>query len=220
MNLFERCYVGAMQDVSRTASSRLLRIIFDEGIHHLMSQLERALNELERAYPSFTEQSLKYATTGPETARKMARRALHDCADDTVQELDYSGGDSPALDSDAIFTVRLFWHCGAVMEEALIHEDSNSDVAHALSILNLEGDPALSEHDWYWRGLSALAITDLWIHEGSTRENADFIEFAGKHRDIGSVIDTAVLRGSLNVGLLESVLSQSTKTPALRSGTL
>lgn len=213
-------YLRSMQDTSGSPISRLQGIIFDSGATHLMSQLQRALDGLETAYPSFIEQSLQYATTGPEEARRMARRALADCADDTVHMLDYSGDDSFEPDSDAVFLVRLHWHCGAVMAEAGVPQEDHADVSHALSILSLGEDPSLFEHEWYWRGLSALAITDLWVHEGSVEDNADFIRFAGVHPDIGAVIDTAKERRSLNVGLLETVLSQSAKTPALRSGSL
>lgn len=210
-----------MSDPSTITTEQLLELVYGDNYSYLPSQLERALNTLLAVNQQLVSTAHRLLTSGPDVARDMVRSHLSDCIDDAVYMLDYQGGEEFEPDPDTAFELRQFWTCGTVIHETrMTSKSQREDATHALTALGIGDSRELFEHEWYWRGVAALAITEIWINEGSINNEINFIEYAGKHSDIGAVIAISKDRFSTSVRMIDSVLSQSVQTPALRSGSL
>lgn len=86
----------------------------------------------------------------------------------------------------------------------------------------IETHPKRESDTDYWRGMMALYFTDP-DYDLSDEEQAEidpFIDFAGKHEDIGLVIRLAVERKTRNVSTLRGIIDQGSDAPAIRDGVL
>lgn len=210
-----------MSDPSTITAVQLLNLVYGDNSSYLPSQLERGLSALTALNQELLPTAQRLLTTGPDVARSMVRSHLSDCIDDAVYMLDYHGGEEFEPDPDTVFQLRQFWSCGTVIHEiGMTSKSQREDASLGLTTLGLGESRELFEHEWYWRGVAALAITEMWINEGSINHELDFIEYAGKHRDIGAVIIVCKDRLSTNIRMINAVLSQSAHTPMLRSGSL
>lgn len=84
-----------------------------------------------------------------------------------------------------------------------------------------------ASNDYYWRGLAATAIVgdgmpsfteNDWVKMDVTVPG--FIEWAGNHEDITTVIDVARERDSFDRDLLEGIIAERGEKTALSSGVL
>jgi hypothetical protein len=88
-----------------------------------------------------------------------------------------------------------------------------------------DNQPDYSKDTDYWRGMALLRMIYVEIEYGfENQQERDaahrFIEWAGRHNDPRVVADTAIARRTLDVGTLESVMSQAAAVPALGDGAL
>lgn len=136
-------------------------------------------------------------------------------------------------------TLHQAWNCGNVMEESGFTEDTGipgrmkniarQELKRELPKLNLE-----TTDDSLWRGVAAFTIVDQYddSKESMTpkqksavkivfyREAKKFIDYAGKHKDIGLVIRTAKKHGTIVVNDLKDILARGDVAPAMRDGVL
>lgn len=116
--------------------------------------------------------------------------------------------------------IRLAWIVGNVMDDAGIPRDELSSIAYTAVMLGY-GDPDdLTAEEWFLRGRAALSATELWVHEGDVEDKKDFIEYAGKHWDIGAVIRTAKERSTTDVNVLTAIVDHSGVHVPLQRGAL
>jgi hypothetical protein len=124
------------------------------------------------------------------------------------------------------------WNAANVIDETgsnVIIRDIISGMdklAILLKSVNPDCDDAAST-DRYWRGLAAIAVSrDGLPHlteKGWVKLDVavpGFIEWAGNHEDIATVIDVARERDSFDRGLLEGILVEQGDKTALSSGVL
>ena len=102
-------------------------------------------------------------------------------------------------------------------------EDTFTEINN-MSIVYYEMDPKTAGYpltDEYWRGRAAVALTGIYPDGRERRDLTPFISWAGEHKDIARVIDTAKERNTINIEVLAGVLEQqrSISSP-LTQGTL
>lgn len=91
---------------------------------------------------------------------------------------------------------------------------------NALMVDAGHGDEKSPTSTEYWRGISALALANE-LEKGSMDEWREFVEHAGTHDDLKSLVNTAKERGTVNVESLRSIMEQAAHTTgSLRDGIL
>lgn len=199
--------------------SQLFELLYPSGMPYPMSHINGILNRLCTSNNNLVLTAIKLLQKGSLTGRELARRSLADSIDDTIYELQYNDGDHYQPDTGVTSRMHQAWSCGNVIEEASIPDEDREDLGLIFSILRGSYNNP-NDAEWYWRGVAALAFTDLWINEEALDRDFDFIEFAGTHDDIALVISTAKERHTLNCKLLQAVISQSSGNRPLCSGSL
>lgn len=177
--------------------------------------------------------------TGSATAREMVAARLRDVFSDMVEARSHQETDEywryrcehawhPRLSRD----LRGKWNVGNVIEEIGSDPDRNelaSSVAQSAHNLSSSEYPMTINPDTneYWRGLAALSLSKVFYkadkalraraqakarydYDGTINE---FVEWAGAHEDIATLIETAKKRRTISVLRLQGVVEES-KTPA------
>lgn len=89
-----------------------------------------------------------------------------------------------------------------------------------------EMDPVFTEYpkdEWYWRGVTAVAMSRYREGEQVTANRDDikeFIEWSGKHEDITRVIEMASERGTIHTETIRSLMELQDPSSPVREGIL
>lgn len=226
---------------------QLIELIYP-GITHDADDAEtiaRELGVIREVSPDASRLAEDLILTGTPTAASLIRKQL----DSRVSSITYSRksyGDRNNWETTLKATasleptrLRRFWNCGNVMEESGFTSDTGvpgrmSNVVDQEFRRELPKFDSDSTDDKLWRGVAAFTIVDLFCRpkdELSDKENAavkrefyreakKFIDYAGKHKDIGLVIRTARERETLVVSELKDIINQGNSVPAMRDGAL
>lgn len=138
---------------------------------------------------------------------------------------------------DARELVRV-WNCGNVMEESGFTDDMGVP-GRLRNVVDQEFRRELPKLDFenltdrFWRGAAAFTILDKEYATAGLddkekaaskrdfyRESKKFIDYAGKHKDIGLVIRTAKERDTLVVSELKEIIDRGNTAPSMRDGVL
>lgn len=189
---------------------------------------------------------MQLLTSGTETAHKIIRQKITS----TLGSLAYSSNLEPDSSKwewskeaicDRLNPTRLrqMWNCGNVIEESgdekaiVVPGRFENVITKELKLYDPKLDHEKAD-DAYWRGVAAFTITDnIFIPEDGldpkeeraakrkyNRDAKKFIEFSGKHPDVGLVIRTSIARYTIDVDDLKAILSGGDNAPALRDGAL
>lgn len=182
--------------------------------------------------------AVRLLTTGTPTGRAFAQNELRGSLESIMESHSEHDNDddwwnrnhiawSPFAKQDMV----LAWCAGNVYEE---HQGEERQIdVHSLikSARTLDAifEPRLRRVDrsgdtGYWRGLCAIALTELGrggIPRADMGEARIFADWAGAHEDISRIISTADERGTLDYyNLREVLMAQDGITPSMREGAL
>jgi hypothetical protein len=177
--------------------------------------------------------ALLFLTTGSETSKLLTRNTIWKTIKDMNAVMFWNEdegvhkrhGSRKWSDEYQLTKARLAsaWSVGNVIEESGAHVDPKQELQSVLEFAYfLEGHTRhdkLSDDPVYWRGVSALSLTDIVGGSNSPRI-AEFIEWAGKHEDISAVMTTMLERKTVIVPVLQGIMEQTDIAPSLNSGRL
>lgn len=161
---------------------------------------ERTLATLERLL-----------TTGSESAKKEVAVVVQRII--SILRIDRSF-EKDAVPADFRTNMLRIWNSANVHNESGTTNPLDNlfeDLVELEAIIpELDESNGNADRDSYWRGESALAITRVLIDPEDTERRSQvqtFVEWAGNHPDIRSVIDLAIDRQSIDRELLDPILS-------------
>lgn len=219
--------------------------LFDDAVNKMMS----AIKLLNQHSPKALETIVDKVGTGSKRGQRDVRKRSQSVIDAIVHAMDgrlplesdsqFVNSISSYFDAVRPSTIRQYWNCLNVMDESGFLSDETPGVLDNMTRREFNTElPKLdleSQNDAFWRGATAFAMLDRfpspYREDLSARENYSakrefyreakkFIDYAGKHKDIGLVIRTAKERGIFNVRDIREIISRGNEAPAIRSGVL
>lgn len=202
------------------------------------------LNMIRKVSPEVLRLVEELIPAGTTTGASLVRLSV----DNVVTRITYSRkmyGDRSNYQDTLASAARLdaqevsrVWNCGNVMEESGFTRDTGvpgrlrnvvyQEFRRELPRLNVENPT-----DRFWRGAAAFTILDkecditgmddkekTAAKREFYREAKKFIDYAGKHKDIGLVIRTAKKRDTLVVSELRDIIDRGNAVPSMRDGVL
>jgi len=234
-------------DARKVTDKRLIELITEYKQTSLSySEMATALKLLRQDSQVTVPMIKRLMSTGTPKAREMVANVMRRNFTFITEAQKYEENDpnwkwrvelvwNPTLAQDLFRT----WVLGNVLDEVGVACEEFlliAGVDAAASGINNSGFPSALQKgsEAYWRGLSAFFLSKV-VYRNSKELRAraqfkarydfygevdEFIEWAGKHKDISAVIETAKERKTINVAALESIMRQGTVTTSLGSGAL
>jgi hypothetical protein len=208
----------------------------DDNFESVMTDLDLILNMMDEDNAESIPLFIRLLTTGTESARARTRGGIKTDMIDIQEAFDAAkNGDtgSPVWKYDCMNS----WH-PASSDHALrawnamnvIEEVDNginvNDVFYQIGDLEMlysAVDPMFRNHpreDSFWRGTAALGMCGDVAYKDDDQHVKKFIDWAGNHDDIGMAVRVAVERDTLNVEVLEDIISRQDANSPIREGML
>lgn len=237
------------QQVTELSDEQFMEFIYPdrEFTPEESAETLRELSILRELNPGIQPVLEQLLSTGSETAHALIRGDVDNSVQSLIRARavygDRSNWDTIASSTSERLTpleLRQTWNCGNVMEESgqdhrksVIPGRVENVIQKELKLYNPRLDPEKAS-DQYWRGVAAFTITDvLWEPKGAptneerrtlskafNRDVRDFIPYAGKHKNVGLVIRTAIERNTINVADIKHFINVTKDAPMLRDGAL
>lgn len=191
----------------------------------------RYLLEIHAHDPSVLPVAATFLSTGSEIAHKLTKKMIWETIKDMIAN-DYVDNDGVRIpnfrrwsDLYQLTQARLAsaWSLGNVIAESGMAVEPEltlkATVEYAYYLEGHTRHDKLPGDTAYWRGVAALTLTDI-VNGSKNSYISEFIEWAGNHDDIGSVMTTMIDRKTIRVEVLRGVMEQTEITSPLSRGIL
>jgi hypothetical protein len=214
-----------------------LKLLLSDGgnFASLITDLDVILNMIDEDNAESIPLFIRLLTTGTESARARTRGVIKTDMIDIQEAFDAAKrGDtgSPVWKFDCMDSwhpassdhALRAWNAMNVIEEVSNGANAN-DVFYQIGDLEMlysAADPSFQNHptnDSFWRGTAALGMCGDVPYKDDQHVK-EFIDWAGNHDDIGMAVRVAVERDTLNVEVLEDILSRQDASSPIREGLL
>lgn len=225
----------AHTDLRKVTDKNVIELIHaDEPSVFPIEELTLCMKLLRKDHGSTVFLIKRLMNTGTPTARRMVAKVMRKALTQLAEARQKADQDDYWMyGCDWVWNKGLHpmilraWNCGNVIEEtgeALDEETVSTAVDTASHGINTSGVPLSPDEssNAYWRGLTAFALTKVFYRNSKElRQRAqararydfyahvgEFIDWAGQHPDISTVITTAKERRTISVLTLEDILKQ------------
>jgi hypothetical protein len=235
----------AHTDLRRVTDKNVIELIHaDEPSVFPVDELAQCMKLLRKDHGSTVFLIKRLMNTGTPTARrlvaKVMRKALTQLAEahqNADQDEHWIYGCDWVWNRGLHPMILRAWNTGNVIEETggTIEDDAaTAAVDSALHGVKSSGVPFAPDESssTYWRGLTAFALCKVvYRNSKDLRQRAqsrarfdfyatvgEFIDWAGKHPDISTVITTAKERRTISVMTLDRIIREANAAPSAESG--
>lgn len=175
---------------------------------------------------------IKCMTTGSENSKDCVNLLIREMIQKVRKADELTAQDGLCLTDDdyqswyptSHIRVLQLWNTYNVLDEAGIQDDTGEimdSISYIAGGMNHEYEEDLREllRDKYWRGVAAVSATR--VYGASTSDSREYRKWAGEHPDVGSVIQIASERDTLNVATIGAVLdARKSSIKPLQEGVL